>query len=108
MSIRPVQFNGMIQNQGELSVQKAQDDAKMNIHQAQATVSVDQAQEQKSSSVNALEENENEEYRFNDKEGDGKGYQKNKKKKDGKVIKEETEDGKVFVKNKVSSFDVTV
>lgn len=110
MSIRPVDFNGMIQNTHEVAHAKAQEDSKPAVMQENATVAVARNEERTSHQVNETSNESEGQFRWGDRDGNGKGYQgnKNKKEKDGKVKKEETGDGTVFIKNARSSFDITI
>lgn len=110
MSIRPIQFNGMIQNTHEVATSKVHEDSKGEMQQVNASVEMTRQDEQKATSVNSKDDADGQEYSF-DREGDGKGYEGNKKKKeqqDGKINIEESKDGAVFVKHAVSSFNITV
>lgn len=111
MSIRPVQFNGMIQNTHEVANTKIQEDSKGENQQMMASVEMTRSDEQKASTVKSKDNADGEQNSF-DREGDGSGYEGNKKKKDeptdGKVKMGESKDGAVFVKHAVSSFNITV
>ncbi|MBR1628096.1 MAG: hypothetical protein IJ679_02370 [Lachnospiraceae bacterium] len=107
MSIRPIDFNGMIQNTQSLSHSHAneehrpmlqQDNAQQTIAQ-EVELSATQVQEQEDAgqSQNALDA---------DREGRGDGYRGNGKKK--KKKKEKVSDGKVSIKAKHMSFDIKI
>lgn len=111
MSIRPVVFNGMLQNTNEVARNQTTEDNKgVNIQQ-QLTTTVEKEAEQKFNSVQTKDDAENSDTKWNEREGDGTGYKGNRRKKseDDKIIKEENKDGTVFVKNvKSQSFDLKI
>lgn len=110
MSIRPVVFNGMIQNTHDVANTKINEDNKPTIQQANITQTVEQEAEQKFNSVTEMENANQHEYRYGEGEGNGTGYEGNKKKKpnDGKEKKGETKDGVVYLKNAHTSFETTI
>ena len=69
MSIRPVDFNGMIQNTSEVSHAKANEDNKGLIQQQNIQSTVVKEEQQQSSTVRNLEESRQQEYNY--KEGGG-------------------------------------
>lgn len=111
MSVRPIQFNGMIQNTHEVASTRTQENNKGEMQQVNASVEMTRQDEQKATTVKSKDDADGSEYTF-DREGDGKGYEGNKKKKeenkDGKVAKTTSKDGAVFVKHAVSSFSTTI
>ncbi len=109
MSISPINFNGMIQNTGEVSQTKANDDQKSVMQQSNLSVEVEKKQEQQQKQVNNLEETQKKEDSY-DREGNGKGYEGNKqRKKAPKIVKDQKlqGDGKVSPKP-MTSFDMRV
>ncbi|MCF0143460.1 MAG: hypothetical protein HUJ75_08805 [Parasporobacterium sp.] len=107
MSIRPVEFNGIIQNSHEISQTRTAEEHKPVLHQANISVEVDKNRDQKMRSVNDPNKSEQQEYRY-DRQGNGSGYQGNqgKKKKDEGKPKEELRSG-VILKG-TSSFDMKI
>lgn len=107
MSIRPIDFNGMVQNTSELSTTKAQDDAKPLVQQDFATTEMKQEAEAVTTTV---QEHDNVAENDSDAEGgDGTGYEGNKnRKKNPKKKTEKMGDGSVKVKSKHPSFNITV
>ncbi len=106
--MRPVEFNGMIQNTAELSMTKVTEDAKTSAMQQNVQATVEkQDKEQK----NMVQQMENAQLREMDYEngGDGTGYMGNwnRKKKDKKEEKK-SGDGSVTKKTGHQSFDVKI
>lgn len=109
MSIRPVDFNGMIQNTQEVSNTKAQEDNKLLVHQHNIQTMVVKEEQQMSSTVQDMEQAQHHEYDYSDGEGDGKGYQGNQGRKKKNVGKNANEgDGSVVIKNSRPSFDIKI
>ena len=88
MSIRPVDFNGMIQNTHEVASTKANEDNKANLQQQNVQVNV-MHEEQK------------------DGDGDGRGYDAKGRKKTKKK-KQLDNDGVVRIKTGQPSFDIKI
>ncbi len=105
MSIRPVDFNGMIQNTHEVSTAKTQEDQKPVVQQQNIQSEFVKEEMHAQQQVGETEESRQEAFRYGDKKGDGSGYEKKEQKK---KKKKESDDGKVFVKGKYHSFDVKI
>ena len=109
MSIRPVDFNGMIQNTHEISAASRNEDSKPIVQQANVSIEVDKQTEQRSRQVNQSQDKD-EQYRY-DREGNGRGYQGNKggkKKKEQEAVLGTSKDGSVKNKLSTSSFDIKI
>lgn len=109
MSIRPVDFNGMIQNTHEVSHAKANEDNKGILQQHNVQTAVVKEERQASSTVRDMEESQQHEYNYG--EGGGHGAAsggKKRKKKSSKDDKGKNSDGNVFVKNSHPSFDMKI
>ena len=108
MSIRPIDFNGMIQNTTEVSANRASEEHKPVIQQEFANQAVKQGVENQMHSVREKEEAADHPFDF---EGGGQGEmyqanrQKKKKKDSGKGI---VSDGSVRLKNDHGSFDMKI
>ena len=107
MSIRPVEFNGMLQNQHGVSNQKQHEDAKPVVQQQQALESVKHQEQQRASQVKRKPDTDPQEYKFDARDEGKNKYQNHgqgKKKKSAKHM----EDGQVKVKGASSGFDILV
>lgn len=105
MSIRPVDFNGMIQNTHEVSQAKANEDNKANLQQQNVQVAVMHEEQNASSMVQQMEESQQHEYNYED--GDGRGYDAKGRKKARKK-KSLDGDGVVRIKTGQPSFDIKI
>ena len=107
MSIRPIDFNGMVQNTSELSVTHTQEEQKPVVQQDFVTVEIKQESEV---STTTIKEQDNVAENDSDAEGgDGTGYQGNRNRKgEKKSPKEKMPDGSVRVKSDHPSFNMTV
>ena len=107
MSIRPVDFNGMMQNQQNVSNVKQNEDQKPILQQQQAFQTVTKQEEASARQVVNKEDLDKEEYKFDARDGSNNKYQDNRKKRQGKQ-KEKMEDGHVRIKGMSGGFDMTV
>ena len=99
MSIRPIDFNGMVQNTSELSVTHGQEEQKPVVQQEFVTVEIKQQAETSTTTVTKQD---------NVAENDS-GYQGNRNRKgEKKSPKEKMPDGSVRVKSDHPSFNMTV
>jgi hypothetical protein len=107
MSIRPIDFNGMVQNTSELSVTHGQEEQKPVVQQEFVAVEI---KHQAETSTTTVKEQENVAENESDAEGgDGTGYQGNRNRKGNKSSKKEKmSDGSVRVKSSHPSFDMSV
>ena len=107
MSIRPIDFNGMVQNTSELSVTHTQEEQKPVVQQDFVTVEIKQESEV---STTTIKEQDNVAENDSDAEGgDGTGYQANRNKKGSKSSrKAKMPDGSVRVKSSHPSFNMTI
>ena len=107
MSIRPVDFNGMIQNQQNVSNVKHSEDQRPILQQQHAMQSVTKQQEASAKQVIQKDDLERDEYKFDAREEGKNKYQGERKKRKEKK-KENVEDGQVRVKGEARGFDMTV
>ena len=107
MSIRPVDFNGMMQNQQNVSNVKQNEDQKPQLMQQQAFATVVKQEEAAARQVVNKDDLNREEYRFDARDGSKNEYQDNRKKKKEKQ-KEKMEDGHVRIKGMSGGFDMTI
>ena len=107
MSIRPVDFNGMMQNQQNVSNVKHSEDQKPILQQQQALATVSKQEEASARQVVNKDDLNREEYKFDARDGSKNEYQDNRKKKKEKQ-KEKMEDGHVRIKGMSGGFDMTI
>lgn len=111
MVIRPVEFNGMIQNTAEVAQNKASDDQHPMVQQQNINAFSEQAVDVKLHSVNGKSDaGENNAKVDADASGgngtyEGEGQEKKKEKKKHEVFES---DGSVKVKNEHGSFDIKI
>jgi hypothetical protein len=108
MTIRPLEFNAMLQNTAEATRASANEGEKGALQQQQVTAEVRQEEEHAANSVRTKDNVEAEQYNYDDREGNGSGYLPGQKKK--KVIKKKKEnaDGQVLVKGEHVPFDMKI
>ena len=106
MSIRPVDFNGMMQNQQNVSNVKHNEDQKPLLQQQQAFATVAKQEEASARQVVNKDNLNREEYKFDARDGGKNEYQDNRKKKEKQ--KEKMEDGHVRIKGMSGGFDMMI
>ncbi len=108
MSISPINFNGMLQNNSEVGNVKIQEDSRGALAQNVAQAAQTQTEQQVAQSVQQTENNDPNAF---DMSGGGYGYGgdggQNRKKKDDKE-KKILSDGSVTIKNQHKSFNITI
>ena len=107
MSVRPVDFNGMMQNQQNVSSVKQNEDQRPLLQQQQAYQTVTKQEEAGARQVVNKENLDKEEYKFDARDGSKNEYQNNQRKKKEKQ-KEKMEDGHVRIKGMSGGFDMTI
>lgn len=107
MSIRPMDFNGMIQNTHELSQSKIHENDRPVMQQAQLTVEVDKREELRRHQVNEKDNADGTQYRY-DREGNGKGYGGNQGQRSSDRNNKEKKNEGVFIKGSTSTFDIKI
>jgi hypothetical protein len=108
MTIRPVDFNGMIQNTHEVSNAKTNEDNKPLLQQQNVQAAVVREEEASMTTVQDMEETQQQEYRYEDGEGNGQGYEGNRGRKKRGKPKEKKDDGQVIVKGAHPTFDMKI
>ena len=103
MSVRPVDFNGMMQNQQNVSNVKQNEDQRPILQQQQAFQTVVKQEEASARQVVNKNDLSREEYKFDARDGSKNEYQNNQRKK-----KEKMEDGHVRIKGMSGGFDMTI
>lgn len=107
MSVRPVDFNGMMQHTNEVSTQKTNEDNKPALVQQNITIQQVKNEQTQAHSVQNKDNAGGESYSLNGNGGgNGRGLTKKKENKGEK--KKFAEDGAVFIKNKPSGFNITI
>ena len=107
MSVRPVDFNGMMQSQQNVSNVKQNEDQRPILQQQQAFQTVVKQEEASARQVVNKNDLNREEYKFDARDGSKNEYQNDPKKKKSKQ-KEKLADGHVRVKGMSGGFDMTV
>ena len=107
MSVRPVDFNGMMQSQQNVSNVKQNEDQRPILQQQQAFQTVVKQEEASARQVVNKNDLSREEYKFDARDGNKNEYQNNQRKKKEKQ-KEKMEDGHVRIKGMSGGFDMTV
>lgn len=107
MTIRPVDFNGMIQNSHDVTHAKQSEDNKAALQQQNIQAAVVKEEQVASTRVGDMEEAQQHEYNYGEGGGNG-SYAGNKRKKKSKDKKKESEDGAVFIKKTQPSFDMKI
>lgn len=108
MTIRPVEFNGMIQNTQEASNLKANEDNKATLQQQNVQVAVTQQEQASQSTVRQMENADHHEYNY-EEGADGTGYDASGRRKKRKPQqKKMTEDGRVIQRGEQPSFDIKI
>lgn len=107
MSVRPIDFNGMMQNQQGVSNVKQHEDQRPVLQQQQAFQTVSKQEEAAARQVVNKDDLDREEYKFDAREGSKNSYQGSQKKKKAKQ-KGKMEDGHVRVKGMTGGFDMTI
>lgn len=112
MVIRPVDFNGMIQNTAEVSQNKTADDKQPLVQQQNISVFTEQAAEVKLHQVNGQENAAENKAKVDEDGSGGNGaYEGNGNEGQKKEKKEHSffeSDGSVKVKNPHGSFDIKI
>lgn len=107
MSVRPIDFNGMMQNQQNISNVKQNEDQRPTIQQQQAFQAVTKQEEAAARQVTNKDDLNKEEYKFDARDGSKNEYQSNQGKQKGKQ-KKKMEDGHVRIKGMSGGFDMTI
>ncbi len=107
MALRPVDFNGMMLHQQNVSTVKQNEDQRPILHQQQAFATVTKHEQTAARTVGSKEDSSEGEYRFDARDGSKNEYSDNRKKRDQKK-KEEMEDGHVRIKGRLGGFDMKI
>ncbi len=107
MSVRPVDFNGMMQNQQNVSNVKHSEDQKPMLQQNQALQTITKQEQAMAKQVIHKDDLDREEYKFDAREEGKNKYFGNQKKRKAKE-KEKATDGQVRVKGVARGFDISV
>lgn len=105
MSIRPVDFNGMIQRTQDMSTLKQNEDNKPFVEQQMLYSQETKKLEHQLHRVNQAQEKENDTFRYDAKEKGNGHYDSEEKKKKNKNPQKKD---KMVVKGQISGFDVKI
>ena len=106
MSIRPIDFSGMIQNSQELGNVRSQQEHRPVIEQNVITET--SQQEVELSATRVQEQEDSAESQMDADGGNGSGYQGNRRRSRSRQKKEKVSDGTVTVKTGHPSFDARI
>lgn len=108
MTIRPIDFNGMIQNTQEVGQTKSHEDSAPMVQQNVVARDLEEQSELSATQVHEQEDAAAEGELDADREGDGRGYKTTAKKKHKKEKKEKISDGVVRIKSSHQPFDMKI
>lgn len=109
MSIRPVEFQGVIQRTQDIGVLKQQDETKTSIAQQNIQSVVTKEEERISTQVIEVEQKDQEEYRYDGKEqGNSSGGRQERREGHGEPKKTIPKEGQVIQKGRPGGFDITI
>lgn len=106
MSIRPVDFNGMIQQTHDVSTMKQNEDNRPLVQQHNIQLQEQQQEERVQNQIQRSDPKREEEYRYDQKKHGDNRYGGNKQKKRKK--EDAAGDGKVILKGNSSKFDIKI
>lgn len=107
MSIRPIDYNGMIQRTQDVGTLKHHEDQKPVAEQQAIQTGQLKHEQELAHKISKSEEKENDAYRYDAKEKGNGTYDKNGRKRKNQK-KDEQEDGKVILKDHLSGFDIKI
>lgn len=108
MSIRPVEFNGMIQNTQGATTQKAAEDSRPAINQQNISVTVNEEVEQSQKTVTPKSESAKESALDPDGSNGGAMLSDSGDRKRKKKEEESSSDGRVIRKGEIPPFDIRI
>ncbi|MCR5272178.1 MAG: hypothetical protein K6E13_04250 [Lachnospiraceae bacterium] len=109
MALNPIEFNGVIQRSGDMSVFKQNEDAKSTVNQQNIQSAIIQHEDETSNRVNDVEESDFFGFRYDAKDGGSNGtYQYHGKKKKKNEEEKDNKDGRVIKKTEGGNFDITI
>lgn len=108
MSIRPVDFNGMIQRTQDVGNLKQNEDSKPIVQQQNIEIKQEKQEDSRAHKVQDTEEKENFSFRYDAKEKGSNQYSRDEKKKKKIQKGMEEEDGIVRPKERKCRFDMKI
>ena len=108
MSVRPIDFNGMIQNTQEVSASRSQDEHKPVVQQQMGALTLETQAEESTHQVHEQGDADAESALDPDNGGGASYSGRRKAKKKTEKKKARVSDGKVSVKSAHKAFDVTI
>lgn len=108
MSVRPVDFNGMIQRTQDVTTIKQNEDNRPVVEQHNIQIQQKQQAEELPHKVVRKDQKENEEFRYDAREKGGGSYSGGGSRKKKQKKEETEEDGKVILKGPSRRFDMKV
>ncbi len=108
MSIRPIDFNGMIQNSTEAGTIRQHEEARPMVEQQSMAVAMEQEVQERMNQVEEANRTESGEDKMDAKDGGNGEYQDNRKKGKKKEQEKGRQQDRVIVKGQPKSFDITI
>ena len=108
MSIRPVDFNGMIQRTQDVGNLKQNEDSRPAVQQQNIEIKQEKQEDNLAHKVQDTEEKENFSFRYDAKEKGSNSYSRDDTKKKKKQKSMEGTDGSVRPKERKCSFDIKI
>lgn len=106
MSIRPIDFNGMVQRTQDVSTVKQNEDNRPNLQQQVLSTQIQKDTDQNLHQVNQSEDAQNYQKKYDAKEKGSNEYQQNRREKEKK---EEKQSGRVILKSPYGGgFDISI
>ena len=97
--------NGVMMRAQDMTILKANEDSKPFVEQAALHQAAKQQEEEGHTKVKEADNVDQEEYRFDAREGSSNQYSGNRQRK---KKKKQEDDGKIVVKGKTSGFDISI
>ena len=108
MSIRPIDFNGMIQNSSEAGTIRQHEEARPMAEQQNLAVSLEHQVQERMNQVEETNRTESGEDKMDAKDGGNGEYQDNRKNGRKKEQDKEKQQDRVIIKGQPKSFDITI
>ncbi len=108
MSIRPIDFNGMIQNSSEAGTIRQHEEARPMVEQQSMAVSMEQEVQERMNQVEEANRTESGEDKMDAKDGGNGEYQDNRRNRKKKDQGKSAQQDRVIIKGQPKGFDITI
>lgn len=108
MSIRPIDFNGMIQSSTEAGTIRQHEEARPMVEQQSIAVAMDHEVQERMNQVEEANRTESGEDKMDAKDGGNGEYQDNRKNKKKKEQEKKIQQDRVIIKGQPKGFDITI